>query len=47
MEHYGHSSVPRRNGGIAAPVPATMFPGILFILLHLSLLAMVGLLLLR
>ena len=46
MEHYGHSIVRPGNGAIAAPATAIVFPGFLFILLHLSLLALVGLLLL-
>lgn len=47
MEHYGHSTAYTRVGTIAVPATALVFPGMLFILLHLSLLALVGLLLLR
>jgi len=44
MEHDAHTTVLSRDGIIAAPAPLLL--GDLFILLHLSLLALVGLLLL-
>jgi len=46
MEHFDHTAVLTATGLRAAPSDAHVFPGILFILLHLSLLALVGLLLL-
>jgi len=46
MEHYGHSIMHSGAGVTDAPAPASVFPESLFILLHLSLLAIVGLLLL-
>jgi hypothetical protein len=46
MEHYGHSILYSGAGVTDAPAVALVFPESLFILLHLSLLAMVGLLLL-
>ena len=46
MEHADHTAVLTVTGLRADPAEPHVFPGILFILLHLSLLALVGLLLL-
>jgi hypothetical protein len=46
MEHSSHSIMHSGAGVMDAPAPALVFPESLFILLHLSLLAIVGLLLL-
>jgi hypothetical protein len=46
MEQCDHTAVLTATGLRAARAEAHVFPGILFILLHLSLLALVGLLLL-